>query len=86
MKGVSDMLRTIRIVVLIFLVVGLIAVNVSTAGAAPPAQAKWTVMVYMSGDNNLEDFISKDIETRARTDRFQRERPGGRARRPRPRL
>jgi Clostripain family len=33
------------------------------AGAAPPApQARWTVMVYMSGDNNLEDYIVKDIE------------------------
>ena len=31
--------------------------------AAPPApQARWTIMVYMSGDNNLEDFIVKDIE------------------------
>ena len=33
------------------------------AAAAPPApQARWTVMVYMSGDNNLEDYIVKDIE------------------------
>ena len=31
--------------------------------AAPPApQARWTIMVYMSGDNNLEDYIVKDIE------------------------
>jgi hypothetical protein len=34
----------------------------STAQAAPPAPARWTVMVYMSGDNNLEDYIVKDIE------------------------
>jgi hypothetical protein len=33
-----------------------------TAWAAPPAPARWTVMVYMSGDNNLEDYIVKDIE------------------------
>jgi len=33
------------------------------AVAAPPApQARWTVMVYMSGDNDLEDYIVKDIE------------------------
>src|SRR5687768_5774836 len=33
------------------------------AQAAPPApQARWTIMVYMSGDNNLEDYIVKDIE------------------------
>jgi hypothetical protein len=40
-----------------------ISLMVGTAGAAPPApQAKWTVMVYMSGDNDLEDFIAKDLE------------------------
>ncbi len=34
-----------------------------TVSAAPPAaQAKWTVMVYISGDNNLEDYVVKDIE------------------------
>jgi hypothetical protein len=34
-----------------------------SAHAAPPApQARWTIMVYMSGDNNLEDYIVKDIE------------------------
>ena len=33
-----------------------------TASAAPAAQAKWTVMVYISGDNNLEDYVVKDIE------------------------
>jgi hypothetical protein len=31
------------------------------AQAAPPA-ARWTIMVYMSGDNNLEDYIVNDIE------------------------
>ena len=36
---------------------------VGVAHAAPPApQARWTIMVYMSGDNNLEDYIVKDIE------------------------
>ena len=34
-----------------------------SAHAAPPApQAKWTVMVYISGDNNLEDYVVKDLE------------------------
>jgi hypothetical protein len=32
------------------------------AHAAPPTQARWTIMVYMSGDNNLEDYIVNDIE------------------------
>jgi len=44
---------------------GLLAASAGLAGvssAAPAAQAKWTVMVYMSGDNNLEDYIVKDLE------------------------
>ena len=35
---------------------------VGVAHAAPAPQARWTIMVYMSGDNNLEDYIVKDIE------------------------
>ena len=34
----------------------------NAALAAPAPQARWTIMVYMSGDNNLEDFIVKDLE------------------------
>lgn len=44
------------------LVVLVIAVSATIASAAPPQRAKWTVMVYMSGDNNLEDFIVNDLE------------------------
>src|SRR5512141_1134796 len=43
--------------------VGLLSTLTGTAFAAPAAQAKWTVMVYISGDNNLEDFVVSDIET-----------------------
>jgi len=32
------------------------------ANAAPIQKAKWTVMVYISGDNNLEDYVVSDIE------------------------
>jgi hypothetical protein len=35
---------------------------VTTATAAPPSNTEWTVMVYMSGDNNLEDYIVNDLE------------------------
>jgi hypothetical protein len=35
---------------------------VNAAHGAPAPQARWTIMVYMSGDNNLEEFIVKDIE------------------------
>lgn len=42
----------------------LLSTLTGTAFAAPPAaKAKWTVMVYISGDNNLEDFVVSDIET-----------------------
>ena len=36
---------------------------IASVSAAPAAQAKWTVMVYMSGDNNLEPYIVLDLET-----------------------
>src|SRR6266498_3869569 len=42
----------------------LLSTLTATASAAPPAaRAKWTVMVYISGDNNLEDYVISDIET-----------------------
>jgi hypothetical protein len=42
----------------------LLSTLTGTAFAAPPAiKAKWTVMVYISGDNNLEEFVVSDIET-----------------------
>ena len=42
-----------------------IAILAALAGPATLVQAaaaKWTIMVYMSGDNNLEDYIVKDLE------------------------
>ena len=45
------------------LMIVLLAVLTEVTSAAPPVRrAKWTVMVYISGDNNLEDFVVKDIE------------------------
>ena len=42
----------------------LLSTLTGSALAAPPTpQAKWTVMVYISGDNNLEDYVVNDIET-----------------------
>ena len=35
---------------------------VFAAQPADAAAAKWTVMVYISGDNNLEDYVVKDLE------------------------
>ncbi len=45
-----------------FTLIALLILFSTPAGTAFAAQAKWTVMVYMSGDNNLEDYIVKDIE------------------------
>src|SRR5438045_3196918 len=37
-----------------------------TASAAFAANAKWTVMVWMNGDNNLEDSVFADYQEMAR--------------------
>jgi Clostripain family len=37
--------------------------NGMAVAAGPAARAKWTVMVYISGDNNLEPYVVGDIET-----------------------
>lgn len=45
------------------LVLVLMSSLVGVVSAAPPApQAKWTIMVYISGDNNLEEYVVKDLE------------------------
>ena len=56
-----------RVAMLVAAVVAIMAISAGSGIAAPPGggggtNAKWTVMVYMSGDNNLEDYIVKDIE------------------------
>jgi len=49
---------------ILFVFVLLTTLTGNAAGAAPPTpRAKWTVMVYMSGDNDLEPYIVSDIET-----------------------
>ena len=55
-------MRKISFVLTILIVFVLVASLTGRASAAPAAQAKWTVMVYISGDNNLEDYVVKDLE------------------------
>ncbi|HEY9525614.1 MAG TPA: clostripain-related cysteine peptidase [Anaerolineales bacterium] len=55
MHKVKYVLSSVIVFVLLITLTG-------TVTAAPPARAKWTVMVYISGDNNLEDYVVKDIE------------------------
>lgn len=56
-------MRRINFVLTLVIVFVLAASLTGSATAAPAARAKWTVMVYISGDNNLEDYVVKDIET-----------------------
>jgi len=51
-----------RIVAFVSVIVLLSVLAGSAAAAPPPPRAKWTVMVYISGDNNLEDYVVKDLE------------------------
>ena len=45
--------------VLLFTSTAIVAAKAPT----PTPRAKWTVMVYISGDNNLESYVVSDIET-----------------------
>jgi hypothetical protein len=56
-------MRRTNFVLTLVIVFVLAASMTGSAAAAPTARAKWTVMVYISGDNNLEDYVVKDIET-----------------------
>jgi len=47
----------------LFMFVLLTSLTGNVNAAPPTPQAKWTVMVYISGDNNLEDYVVNDIET-----------------------
>jgi hypothetical protein len=56
-------MRKIQFVVTSLIAFVLVAAMTGSARAAPPApQAKWTVMVYISGDNDLEGYVVDDIE------------------------
>jgi cysteine peptidase C11 family protein len=58
------MRKSIHSFVKVIILLSLFLTLSGTALAAPTAgRAKWTVMVYISGDNNLEDFVVSDIET-----------------------
>jgi hypothetical protein len=56
-------MRKLSFVFTILIVLVLVGTLTGRASAAPAAKAKWTVMVYISGDNNLESYVISDIET-----------------------
>jgi Clostripain family len=58
------MRKRINLFLKFVVLLSLLSTLTGTAFAAPPTtRAKWTVMVYISGDNNLEDYVVSDIET-----------------------
>ena len=55
--------KSTRSFISLIVLLGLLLSITGSALAAPPApRANWTVMVYISGDNNLEDYVVKDLE------------------------
>ena len=56
-------MHKIRSITLVLVVIVLLTTLTGVVSAAPAPQAKWTVMVYISGDNNLEPYVVSDIET-----------------------
>ncbi|HEY6072333.1 MAG TPA: clostripain-related cysteine peptidase, partial [Anaerolineales bacterium] len=57
-------MRTLRFIGIFLIAFALTTAATGRAFAAPPSsQAKWTVMVYISGDNDLENYIKGDFET-----------------------
>jgi len=49
-------------VTFVLLLILVLSLSGTVLAAAPAPKAKWTVMVYISGDNNLEDYVVKDLE------------------------
>ncbi|MGZ5135980.1 MAG: clostripain-related cysteine peptidase, partial [Flavitalea sp.] len=59
----NEMRKTTRSFFTLIALLVLFSTPAGNAFAAPKTpKAKWTVMVYMSGDNYLEDYVVKDIE------------------------
>src|SRR5512140_3851776 len=55
---------TYRLFLATALLAGMLMTGVMPSqAAAAPAKAKWTVMVYISGDNDLQSYVISDIET-----------------------
>ena len=54
---------SVFIMLIVAAVLVCLAAPAAQAVATPQPAKAWTVMVYMDGDNNLEDYVVKDIET-----------------------
>lgn len=63
-------MRAVVKALVVFVVVALLLAQVSAATAVappgkgkPPKPANWTLLVYIDGDNNLDPYVTLDIET-----------------------
>ena len=56
MRKAQFVLTTLAVITLLF------TLTCNVQAAPPSTRAKWTVMLYISGDNNLEDYVVQDIE------------------------
>ncbi|WP_338865521.1 clostripain-related cysteine peptidase [Myxococcus stipitatus] len=59
-------LRLLRWVALVMVSAWMLSCNHAQAGQVPAPLAEWTVLVFMNGDNDLEDFALRDFEEMAR--------------------
>jgi len=63
-KRTTLKITTILAIVVLLLAQAAPAVATPPPGKGkPPSQAKWTLMVYIVGDNNLDEYVPLDIET-----------------------
>ena len=56
-------MRRGTVFIMLVVAIALVCIAAPAAFAAPLPTKPWTVMVYLDGDNNLEDYVVKDIET-----------------------
>ena len=58
-------MRRGSVIIMLIVAIALVclAAPVAQAVTMPQPSKAWTVMVYIDGDNNLEDYVVKDIET-----------------------
>ena len=55
-------MKKANLVLSLSLIFMLMLAQAGSVHAAPPTKAKWTVMVYISGDNDLESYVVPDLE------------------------
>ena len=60
MYGSSNYLNPFPLLVILLMLIS--AQSCTASNMPPPPKAQWTVMVYIAGDNELEEYVVSDIE------------------------